>query len=98
MHEADQLIAVEEHSGSPGLSAENVLDMLFESVILVAQGNELVPVWVGKDAQGAGQVTRNPECPFRSLAFEKNPSDCGVEGTGNLVFSRLRQFGPVHEE
>src|ERR1051326_5005428 len=98
MHEADQLITVEEHAGSPGLAAENILDMLLESVILVTERYELVPAWVRKDAQGAGQVTRNPECPFLSLAFDKNPHYCGIKRFGDFAFSSLRQFGPVDEE
>src|SRR5438876_6987039 len=98
MHETDQLVAVEEHAGAPGLAAENVLDMLLESVILVVEGNEFVAVWVGKDAQGAGQVTGDSECPFRPLAFDENPHYSGIQRSGDLAFGSLGQFGPVDEE
>src|SRR5690349_11307449 len=50
MDEADELVAVENHSGSSRLATEDILNVCFKRVVLVRKGDEVITVGVGKDA------------------------------------------------
>jgi hypothetical protein len=51
MNEADQLVAVKQHSRSPRLTTQHVLNMFLERVIVVIKRNEFVSAGMREHAQ-----------------------------------------------
>src|SRR6185437_362347 len=51
MDETDQFVACEQHTGTPGLASQHVVNMLFKRVFVVAKRYEFVALRIGESGE-----------------------------------------------
>ncbi len=49
MHEAGQLVAVQEHPGTPGLAAHHVLNMVGKRVVVIGERDQFIAIRMGEN-------------------------------------------------